>query len=124
LTGGTPVERALDSVGGRAANDLAGVLGPGGQLISFGGLSGEPLVIDAGNLIFKQAVVKGFWGSKRAELTPPGDTRRMIGDLLRMASQDRLPLRVAARFGLDDVAQAAVASEKPGRSGKIVLGPA
>jgi NADPH2:quinone reductase len=124
LTGGAPVERALDSVGGRAANDLAGVLGPGGQLISFGGLSGEPLVIDAGNLIFKQAVVKGFWGSKRAELTPPGDTRRMIGDLLRMASQDRLPLRVAARFGLDDVAQAAVASEKPGRSGKIVLGPA
>jgi NADPH2:quinone reductase len=124
LTGGAPVERALDSVGGHAANDLTRVLGPGGQLISFGGLSGEPLIIDAGNLIFKQAVVKGFWGSKRAELTPPGDTRRMIGELLRMATEGRLPLRVAARFGLDHVEQAAIASEKPGRFGKIVLRPA
>jgi NADPH2:quinone reductase len=124
ITGGAPVGRGLDSVGGKAANDLLTVMGQGAVLMSFGAMSGEPLVIDPANVIFKQAVVKGFWGTKRSESTPRPEVGRMIGDLLRLSTAGRLPLRVAAKFPLAQAAQAAQASEVPGRAGKIVLRPA
>jgi NADPH2:quinone reductase len=121
LTGGAPVLRALDSVGGRAAHDLMKVLGPGGVLMSFGALSGEPMSIDPGLLIFKEATVRGFWATRRGERTSRADNQRMIGELLRLAAAGRLPLRVEARFPLAQAAEAAVAAEKPGRTGKVVL---
>jgi NADPH:quinone reductase-like Zn-dependent oxidoreductase len=108
-------------VGGKAANELMNVMAPGGVLMSFGALSGQPLVIDPGNIIFKETTIKGFWATKRSERTSPADTRRMIVDLIRLATQGGLPLRVAGKFSLADVAEAAAASETPGRAGKIVL---
>jgi NADPH:quinone reductase-like Zn-dependent oxidoreductase len=121
LTGGAPVLRAVDSVGGRAADELMGVLGSGGLLLSFGALSGEPLVINPGLLIFKQASIKGFWAVKRLQEISPADTRRMLGDVIRLAASGRLPLKVEASFDLARVAEAAAASDKPGRTGKITL---
>jgi NADPH:quinone reductase-like Zn-dependent oxidoreductase len=121
LTGGAPVKRAVDSVGGRAADDLMKVLGMGGLLVSFGALSGEPLVIDPRNLLFKQASIKGFWAIKRRQEISPADTRRMLGDVIRLAASGRLPLKVEASFELARAGEAAAASEKPGRTGKISL---
>jgi NADPH:quinone reductase-like Zn-dependent oxidoreductase len=121
LTGGAPVSRALDSVGGRAANDLMKVLGPGGVLMSFGALSGEPMSIDPGLIIFKEITVRGFWATQRAERTRQADYVRMIGEIVRMAAAGKLPLRVEARFDLAQAAEAAIAAEKPGRTGKVAL---
>ena len=57
LTGGAPIVRALDSVGGRASDDLMDLLAEEGWLISFGSLSGRPLQVSPENLLFKQAIV-------------------------------------------------------------------
>ena len=121
ITAGAPVARAVDSIGGKAANDLMNVLGFGGWLMSFGAMSGEPMVIDVANVVFKQTTIKGFWATKRTEQTSGGETRRMITELVQLALAGRLPLRVAAKFPLAQAGQAAVASERPGRAGKIVL---
>jgi len=121
VTGGAPVVRAVDSIGGTAANDLLDTVAPGGMLMSFGAMSGKPLQIDVGNLLFKQTTVKGFWGSKRMEDTSPGDAARMIGELIRLASDGTLRLPVQARFHLARAAEAAAASAVPGRVGKVVL---
>jgi NADPH2:quinone reductase len=120
-TGGAPVLRALDSVGGKAANDLMSVLAPGGVLVSFGALSGHSLSIDPGHLIFKQTTVKGFWASPRAAAASPADRVRMVTDLVRLIAAGKLPLRVAATYELGEVAEAVVASETPGRLGKVAL---
>jgi len=45
----------------------------------------------------------------------------MFGDLLRLAASGELRLPVEAIFDLNDVAQAAAASDKPGRKGKVLL---
>ncbi|WP_194818096.1 zinc-binding dehydrogenase [Nocardia sp. XZ_19_385] len=123
LTGGAPIVRAVDQVGGSAANDLLSLLAPSGELISFGALSGKPLIIDPGPIIFKQAVIKGFWGSKRAEQTSREDMRRLITELVTMAATGALTLEVEETYALDSAAEAAVASETPGRSAKIALKP-
>ncbi|MCX5497115.1 zinc-binding dehydrogenase [Kaistia dalseonensis] len=121
ITGGQPILRALESVGGEAANQLMGVLAEGGALIAFGSMSGKPLEINSGHLIFKQITVRGFWGAKRSAMTERGDMARMIGELIQMATVGVLSLSVDAIFDLTDAAAAAKASDQPGRSGKIAL---
>ena len=121
ITGGEQIVRAVDSIGGDAANQIMNVVAVGATLVSFGAMSGQPLSIGASNLIFKQATVKGFWGAKRAEATPPADMARLIGELIRLAASGELRLPVEARFDIADAAKAAAASAVPGRAGKIVL---
>jgi NADPH2:quinone reductase len=121
ITGGAPLVRAIDSVSGRAANDLIAVLAPGGTLISFGALSHQPLSIDAGQVIFKGKTVKGFWATARSERTPAPERARMIGELIKLVAAGTLTLRVAAGFPLARAAEAAAASDNPGRPGKIAF---
>jgi len=120
-TGGEGVARAVDQVGGPASNDLFTLLGPRGELISFGALSGQPMSINPGPMIFKQAVVKGFWGSKRAEEIGAEQRRRLIGELVDAAARGVLRLEVEAAYPLESAAEAAAATERPGRNAKIAL---
>jgi NADPH:quinone reductase len=119
--GGEGVARAVDQVGGPASNDLLTLLGPRGELISFGALSGQPMSINPGPMIFKQAVVKGFWGSKRAEEIGPDQRRRLIGELVGAAARGVLRLEVESAYPLESAAEAAAATERPGRNAKIAL---
>lgn len=115
------VSRAIDSVGGRAANDLMKLVSPGGVLVSFGGLSGEPLVIDPGQLLFKEATVKGFWATRRAQRTPPDEYRAMVAEVLKLAAAGQLKLGVEARFAVAEIRDAVVAAERVGRKDKIAI---
>ena len=80
LTGGTRIAAAIDGVGGSAAGDLLSLLGENGLLVSFGLMSGRPLELSASELIFKQAVVKGFWLSKIAPTLSPEKLMALISE--------------------------------------------
>lgn len=114
---------AVDSVGGKASGELVTLLGENGTLVSFGSMTGEPMQIGSGDVIFRQATVKGFWGSKVSQDMAPEDKRRLVGELLTLAASGGLSLPVDAVFGLDQVAEAAKASLQPGRNGKVLLRP-
>lgn len=117
------VAAAVDSVGGPASGELMKLLSENGTLVSFGSMTGEPMQIGSGDVIFKQATVKGFWGSKVSQAMAPDDKRRLVGELLALAAKGGLSLPVDAVFGLDQVAEAAKASLQPGRNGKVLLKP-
>lgn len=121
LVGDAPIVRAVDSVGGDEAAGLTRLLADGGQFMSFGAMSNKPIVIQPGDLIFRQIVVKGFWGAKRLGSTDPAELGRLIGELVRLATSGGLRLTVDESFALTDVAAAAAASDRPGRSGKIAI---
>src|SRR3546814_8613725 len=112
---------AVDSIGGRASAELMALLGENGVLVSFGALSGEPMQVPPGDMIFKQATVKGFWGSKASRDMSVDDKRRLVGELIQRASNGELRLPVEAVYDLADIAQAAAASLQPGRSGTVLL---
>src|SRR3546814_3390168 len=117
--GGGLASVAVDSFGGRSSDLLMALLGENGVLVSFGALSGEPMQVPPGDMIFKQATVKGFWGSKASRDMSVDDKRRLVGELIQRASNGELRLPVEAVYDLADIAQAAAASLQPGRSGKI-----
>ncbi|CAE6846321.1 Quinone oxidoreductase 1 [Paraburkholderia nemoris] len=121
IVGDAPILAGVDSVGGDASGDIFGLLGENGTLVSFGAMSNEPMRLSSGDAIFKQATVKGFWASKIFEVTSGADKARMIGELLRLAASGELKLPVEAVFDVENVAQAAAASGKSARKGKVLL---
>ena len=121
LTGGAKIEAAIDGVGGSAASDLLSLLGENGLLVSFGLMSGRPLELSASDLIFKQAVVKGFWLSKIAPTLGPEKLMRMIGEIIQRVSSGELTLPVSDVFPLSDITRAVAAAAEPGRLGKVLL---
>lgn len=121
LLGKAGAGAAVDSVGGEASAELMALLGENGVLVSFGSMSGEPMRIPSGDMIFKQATVKGFWGSKVSRDMSVVDKRRLVGELIQRASNGELQLPVDATYDLADAAQAAAASLQPGRNGKVLL---
>ncbi|NGP16406.1 zinc-binding dehydrogenase [Devosia aurantiaca] len=119
LTGGAPVVRAVDSLGGDGAAQVLSVASDGAVLISFGAMTQRPLKIAAGELLFRGITVKGFWGAK-----PPVKPERigeLLGELVRDAAAGKLVLDVEKAFPIGEVAEAARASGEPGRKGKIAI---
>lgn len=123
LTGGAPVIRAVDSIGGRASDELMDLVAQGGRLVSFGALSGRPLQVTAENLLFKQATISAFWGARPETKMTPAELGAARADLVRRAATGELKLPIAQVFSLDQAAEAAEASNEKGRPGKIALRP-
>ena len=123
LTGPGLAQAAIDSVGGKASGEMLSLVGNGGTLVSFGALTGEAMRLSPADLIFKQAIVKGFWGSKASQAMSTEDKRRLVGELLQRTLAGELRLPVDAIHDLADIAQAAAASLRPARAGKVLLRP-
>ncbi|CAI9403510.1 Phthiocerol synthesis polyketide synthase type I PpsC [Pleomorphomonas sp. T1.2MG-36] len=123
ITSGAPIRAAVDSIGGDASGDLMHLLGDNGLLVSFGSMAGEPMRIPSGATIFKQAVVKGFWGAKVSADMAPEKRAALIGELMRLVASGELKLPVEAVFGLDRIKDAVLASQAPGKIGKVLLRP-
>jgi NADPH2:quinone reductase len=69
-------------------------------------MSGKPMEIPAGDLVFRQALVKGFWFSKLLQTKPPNEIAAAISELLGLVENDAIRLQVDAIFDLDKVAEA------------------
>lgn len=123
IIGDDKITAAVDSVGGESSNQLLSLLGSNGTLVSFGIMSGKPMSLDAGSLIFKQAVVKGFWGSKTSQEMDVENKQRLIDELLERATNGDLKLPIEAIYSLDDITTAVSGQVQSGKKGKVLLKP-
>jgi NADPH:quinone reductase-like Zn-dependent oxidoreductase len=121
ITDGAGVAFAIDAVGGATAAAVVRCLAPGGRLLLYGTLSGEPLTIDPRTLMVADARVEGFWLSnwvgQQSTLTMLGLFRRIN----RLMAAEVLASETAASFPLEEVRAAVKQAEAPGRNGKVLL---
>jgi NADPH:quinone reductase-like Zn-dependent oxidoreductase len=120
LDGASPLS-AVDSVGGSSAADLAGLLGEGGTLVSFGAMGAGDLQIPSGALIFKDITVKGFWGSRVSRQMDAAKRSALFAELFERIGSGEVELPVEAVYPFEEARAAAAASDVPGRVGKILL---
>ena len=118
---GAEPRAAVDSIGGKAAGELLSLLGEGGTLVSFGAMESGLLQISCGDLIFKQATVRGFWASTVSRTMDAATRGRLFGELLERVGSGDVPLPVEAVYPFEQARDAAAASAVPGRAGKILL---
>lgn len=123
ILGSEGARAAIDSIGGDLAGALADLLGYKGTLVAFGSAAGQPMSIDSGTVIFKQLIIKGFWGAKILPEMNDADKGRLIGELVALAAKGQLPLDVDGIYGLDDFTAALTAAQTPGRKGKVLIRP-
>lgn len=123
ITGVAPITAGVDSVGGSAAGDVLSTLAENGTLVVFGAMASPTLELASGDIIFKQATVKGFWGSVVSREMPADQRGRLFQELFARLQDGTLTLPVAGIHGLDDIAGAVAASGEAGRVGKVLLRP-
>ena len=123
IVGDAPIVAGVDSVGGRAAGDVVSLLADDGVLVVFGAMASPTLEIGSGDVIFKQTVIKGFWGSKVFSAMSAAKRAGLMGELVTGIGSGALTLPVEKVYGLDEIAEAARANSEPGRRGKILLRP-
>jgi NADPH:quinone reductase-like Zn-dependent oxidoreductase len=115
------LKKAIDAVGGETGAAVVRALGRGGVLLVYGLLSERPMPIDGGRMIFTSATVRGFWLGEWMRSAPPARQQAVVGEMLRaMATQEIVP-PVEAEYPLADILAAVEHSERPGRSGKVLL---
>lgn len=120
---------AIDSVGGSASTDLARLLGRRGTLVSFGAMSAAgagqsaQLEIPVDDVIFKELVIKGFWGRVVSEEMSPNKSRELLEEIVRGAADGTLALPVDGVYPFEEIAAASAASGRAGRTGKVLLRP-
>lgn len=121
LTDGAPIAAGVDSVGGSASGDVLSLLSEGGTLVAFGAMNSPVMEIASSDVIFKQAIVKGFWGSKVIQQLDAATRGALFGELIQRVTDGTLTLPVAGVFDAADIADAVRLSNTPGRVGKVLL---
>lgn len=123
ITDGAPIRVGIDSVGGRAAGDVLSALATNGTLVVFGAMASPTLELASGDVIFKQATVKGFWGSVVSREMPAELKGQLFQELIGRVLDGTLTLPVASAHAFDDIRAAVAANGEPGRVGKVLLRP-
>ncbi len=76
--------------------------------------AGEVL-FDYQDVIFKQAIIRGFWGLRKFAALSDEYRSRMISEIITLAQKDGLNLPVAAVYDLGDIAKAIGTKHAPGK---------
>lgn len=71
-TGGKDIKLGLNCVGGRSATSVARQLGRGGKLVTYGGMSKQPVTLPTSLFIFKDVSAHGYWLSAWTQADPEG----------------------------------------------------
>lgn len=121
ITAKQSITAAIDSIGGAASADLLSLLSIGGTIVALSALSGEPMALNSGQLIFKEAAAKGFWGTKVSTSMPIDRKRRLINELIERATSGKLHLPVEAIYDLSEVTKAVSKDVQSDKNGKVLL---
>ena len=123
IIGDDKISAAVDSVGGEDSGDLLSLLGHYGTFAVFGAMSGKPMVLNSTHMIFKQATIKGFWGSKLSQEMSVETKQRLVDELIERAVNGQLKLPTEATFDLADILKAVDGKLQAGKNGKVLLRP-
>ena len=122
LTGGEPIQLALNSIGGKSAIDQIKALGKGGTQVTFGGMVGDPVRFPTRFLIFNDVRLVGFWWDQWSRQAGVAKRAAVMAAVYEMMRAGRLILPVEATYSLTDY-EAALSHDKQPRLGKILLKP-
>ncbi|XP_031596541.1 enoyl-[acyl-carrier-protein] reductase, mitochondrial [Oreochromis aureus] len=114
---------ALNGVGGKSATELLRHLQIGGSMVTYGGMSKQPVTVPVSALIFKDVKVRGFWVTqwKRDHSHDGRAFRAMLDELCSLIKQGKLTAPACTEVGLQQYHAALDAAMQPFSSTKQVL---
>eukprot|EP00127_Corallochytrium_limacisporum_P003743 Clim_evm75s152 gene=Clim_evmTU75s152 len=117
----TSAKLALNCVGGKTASDMMRMLGKGGVMVTYGGMSKESMPIPVGPFIFKDIQLRGFWMSDWSIRHNGTDERQvMLDEITDMYINGKLK-GYYQQFDFDDFEKALKAAKEPFKLSKTIL---
>ena len=122
-TNNAPVMLALDPVGGKTYSRLANSLGYSGTLVTYGVLSGQPAVLNTGNLISNDTRLRGFWLYKWYQSADIKTKQAAFGQVIPLIVNGTLKANIDSRYSVGEIMQAVTRAAESGRNGKVLIVP-
>jgi len=120
-TGNALITLALDGVSDTSPMNLMSCLSENGVLVSYGGMSRRPMVVNPGSLIFKKQTIRGFWLLFWYQSANPDAIAAMFDHLAPLIAAGRISTPVAATYRFDQVKDAITHAGRSG--GKVLFAP-
>ncbi|KAJ2945615.1 hypothetical protein O0L34_g438 [Tuta absoluta] len=91
---------ALNCVGGKSSSEMLRHLQHSGKMVTYGGMSREPVIIPTSAFIFKDASFHGFWMTRWNERASPSEKDKMMSDLITLMCENKLkgPVHKMVKF--------------------------
>lgn len=121
ITGGAGAAFAIDAVGGETGSACLAALAPGGRLVLYSSLAGEPLRIEPRLVMTADRRVEGFWLSTWVKRQNPLTMLGLFRQITALLREGVATTEVGQTFPLEQVRDAVQAADTPGRSGKVLL---
>jgi NADPH:quinone reductase-like Zn-dependent oxidoreductase len=119
--GGASVRRALDAVAGDATARLFGCVDDGGEVLCYGLLASDTIVLRAAKLVFSDVVVLGYSRLRSLRRLAPARKQAIFAELIALLAQGALESEIAATYALVDVKAALAHVARADRRGKVLL---
>ena len=120
IVGQGGLKYAIDPVAGQSGTDVFESLSHEGHMLVYGTLSGQPLTISPRPLIAGKRL-EGFYLGHYMQKRPLWKNLLLFKEIARLIREGVLDTPPGPRFMLDQIAQAVVAAEQPGKDGKVLL---
>lgn len=120
-TDGRGAHRALDAVAGSATGRLHDSTAEGGELVCYGLLGSNEIVLPAARTIFRNVSVRGYSRLRKVMSMAPEARAAMQTELVEHFTAGLFHTPVRATFPLERVSEAVVLSEERGANGKVLL---
>lgn len=104
-----PPKLAINAVGGESASLLLNLVGTGGTLVTYGGMSLKPVEIGASQLIFKDVRIRGYWHSRwnvRNSECEPDKRVGMINEIFTLLSNGSIKVPPTKVFSFSQILEA------------------
>src|SRR5262249_54794942 len=118
---GEGVQFGLDAVGGSTGKAAVESLGPGGRMLVYGTLSGEPIGLDPRVLMVGQKSVAGFWLSEWVRTQGALSMLRLFREVQGLMRRGVLTTEIGSTHPLEDFQRALTQAQTSGRKGKVLL---
>jgi NADPH:quinone reductase-like Zn-dependent oxidoreductase len=120
-TGNASITLALDGIGDTSPMNLMSCLSESGMLVSYGGTSRKPMVVNPGSFIFKKQTIRGFWLLYWYQSAKLDEITAMFDHLAPLVAAGTISTPVAATYRLDQVREAIAKAAESG--GKVLFTP-
>ena len=110
----------LNCVGGKATTDLVRLLDSDSTLVTYGGMSRQPLILNTADFIFKDLKCQGFWLT-RWKKKHPKEFEKTLHQLCQLIEEKQLKAPKCDEFRLDDFQDALKAAQTPFKLSKILF---
>jgi len=122
-TGRLPVKLGIDAVCGEALARISACVADGGNVVTYGAMSGGQPVIERNDLMFRGVTLSGFMLGRFLGRRSLPEIRAIFAELGAQMLAGKLDAPVAEVYPIERIAEAVAHAQRDAKGGKILVAP-